>query len=172
MKFDGGISRLKCFSCVALLAAVVTGVAADDREPAPSFTAKTLAGEKLTNDSLKGKVVLLQFWATWCGYCRREQPVVDSIEREFADQGLVVLAVNVGESRKTVKKYLTDKPRAVRVVLTEDTNLAAMFPGNGFPHYILIDRNGNIAGTQNGAGGEPSLRQLLARAGLGSAEDN
>jgi hypothetical protein len=57
-------------------------------------------------------------------------------------------------------------------VLTEDTNLAAMFPGNGFPHYILIDRNGNIAGTQNGAGGESSLRQLLARAGLGSADDN
>jgi thiol-disulfide isomerase/thioredoxin len=102
MNLHRGISLSRYFVCIALLAAVVSGVSANDREPAPSFTAKTLAGEKLTNDSLKGKVVLLQFWATWCGYCRREQPVVDRIEREFADQGLVVLAVNVGESRKAV----------------------------------------------------------------------
>src|ERR1035438_9711914 len=91
---------------------------AGDREPAPRFNAKTTAGERFTNDSLKGKVVLLQFWTTWCPYCRREQPLVDSLDQEFRDKGLVVLAVDVNESKKTVKKYLEQSPRSCRIVLT------------------------------------------------------
>src|SRR5664280_2300684 len=80
-------------------------VVEDDREPAPRFHAKTLEGEQFTNDSVKGKVVLLQFWTTWCPYCKQEQPLVDSLDQEFRDKGLVVLAVDVNESKKTVKKY-------------------------------------------------------------------
>lgn len=142
----------------------------DGSERAPRFRAKTLDGETFTNESVKGKVVLLQFWTTWCKFCRREQPVVDDINKEFAPKGLVLLAVDVGESRKTVKKYLQENPRAVKVVLTEDTNLAAMFAATAFPIYVVIDREGNIAGMQRGAGGERALRQLLSRAGLESEE--
>ncbi len=135
-------------------------------EPAPRFHATTMDGEKFSNESVKGKVVLLQFWATWCKYCRGDQPVVDDLAKEFADRGLVVLAVNVGESKKAVKKYLADMPRACKVVLTEDTNLAAMYAARSFPLYVLIDRDGNVAGKQNGAGGAVSLRHLLRKAGL------
>jgi thiol-disulfide isomerase/thioredoxin len=74
--------------------------AEESREPAPRFTAKTLEGEKFSNESLRGKVVLVQFWATWCQYCRRDQPAVDALIGDFADKGLVVLAVNVGEPKK------------------------------------------------------------------------
>ena len=135
-------------------------------EPAPRFHATSLDGEKFSNESLKGKVVLVQFWATWCKYCRGDQAVVDELAHEFADRGLVVLAVNVMESKKTVKKYLADMPRRCNIVLTEDTNLAALFPTHSYPLYVLIDRNGNIAGDQKGAGGARSLRGLLAKAGL------
>ena len=135
-------------------------------EPAPRFNATTMDGDKFSNESVKGKVVLLQFWATWCKYCRGDQPVVDTLAKEFADRGLLVLAVNVGESKKTVKKYLSEMPRAVKIVLTEDTNLAAMYAARSFPLYILIDRDGNVAGRQNGAGGAGSLRYLLRKAGL------
>jgi len=153
-----------------LLVSVATGLAlaADRPEPAPHFTAKTLDGVKFSNDSLKGKVVLLQFWATWCHYCRDEQPIVDSLNAEFKDKGLVVLAVNVGESKKKVKKYLEGSPRECRIVLTEDTNLAAMFAASSYPIYVAIDRDGNIAGIQRGASGERALRRLLAKAGLDS----
>jgi len=137
-------------------------------ERAPRFRAKTLDGETFTNDSVKGKVLLLQFWTTWCQYCRREQPVVDDINKEFSAKGLVLLAVNVGESKKKVKKFLEENPRSVRIVLTEDTNLAAMFAATSFPVYVAIDREGNIAGMQRGAGGERALRGLLSRAGLES----
>lgn len=137
-------------------------------EPAPRFTATTLDGEKFNNESLKGKVVLLQFWATWCRYCRGEQAVVDSLDAEFKDKGLVILAVDVGESKKKVRKYLADSPRACRIVLTENTNLAAIFAAQAYPVYVLIDREGNIVDTQRGAGGERALRHLLGKAGLES----
>ena len=84
----------------------------------------------------------------------------------------IVLAINVGESRKTVEKYLDQNPRTCRIVLTEDTNLAAMYAATAYPIYVVIDREGNIAGTQRGAAGEDALRSLLAKAGLGSDPDS
>jgi thiol-disulfide isomerase/thioredoxin len=157
-------------SAIAAFAALALALAAlaikPPVEPAPRFHATSMDGEKFSNDSLKGKVVLLQFWATWCKYCRGDQPVVDDLTQQFADRGLVVLAVNVMESKKTVKKYLAEMPRACKIVLTEDTNLAALYEAKSFPLYVLIDRDGNVAGTQKGAGGEIALRQLLRKAGL------
>jgi thiol-disulfide isomerase/thioredoxin len=140
------------------------------KQPAPRFNARTTGGEKFSNDSIKGKVVLLEFWTTWCGFCADEAPFVDKIAHEFADKGLIVLAVNVGESKKTVKKYLDVHPRDCKIVLMEDTNLAAMYVATAYPIYVVIDRDGFIAATQRGAGGEDALRDLLASAGLESAE--
>ena len=156
--------RRLLFSAFALIA--ICAFAGSDREPAPRFTAKTLDGEKFNNESIKGKVVLLQFWTTWCQYCRGEQSLVDEVHKEFNAKGLVVLAVDVGESKKTVKKYLEGHPRSCRIVLMEDTNLAAMYATTAFPVYVVIDRDGNVAGFQRGAGGERALYNLLGRAGL------
>ena len=160
---------LRLLLLVICLCVAMSGLAGD-REPAPRFNAKTTAGEKFTNDSLKGKVVLLQFWTTWCPYCRQEQPLVDSLDQEFRDRGLVVLAVDVNESKKTVKKYLEQSPRSCRIVLTEDTNLAAMYAANSYPIYVVIDREGNVVATRRGTAGERALRSLLARAGLSASE--
>ncbi len=150
------------------MALLACGVAAgiDARQPMPNFRATTLDGQKYTNDSVKGKVVLLQFWATWCKYCRGDQDAVDTAAKEFADKGLLVLAVDAGESKRTVKQYLAKSPRAVPIVLMENTNLAAMFAAKTYPLYVLIDAEGKIAGQLPGAGGEEALRQLLRKAGL------
>ncbi|HKS74459.1 MAG TPA: TlpA disulfide reductase family protein [Terriglobales bacterium] len=155
---------------VVLLSCFSLTLAAQDREPAPHFRAKTLDGQQFNNASVKGKVVLLEFWTTWCPYCKQEQPVVDQITREFADKGLIVLAIDVGESKKTVKKYLQDTPRSCPIVLTEDTNLAAMYEAKSYPIYVVIDRDGNVAAEQRGAGGEDSLRHMLRQAGLGEPQ--
>jgi thiol-disulfide isomerase/thioredoxin len=144
----------------------------DKREPAPRFNARTMDGEKFTNDSIKGKVVLFDFWTTWCIYCQHEQHLVEKLAKEFGDKGLIVLAVNVAESKKTVLKYLAVHPHSVRVVLTDDTNLAAMYQATNYPIYVVVDRDGFIAGTQRGAGGEGALRDLLSRAGLESPDDS
>jgi thiol-disulfide isomerase/thioredoxin len=137
------------------------------KERAPRFNAKTMDGEKFTNETTKGKVVLLEFWTTWCPYCFTEAPFVDKLNHEYGDKGLLVLTINVGESRKTVKKYLDQHPRTTRIILTDDTNLAAMYEAVEYPIYVVIDKDGNIAATQRGAAGEAALRDLLAIAGVG-----
>lgn len=127
-------------------------------------------GEKFSNASVKGKVVLLDFWTTWCPYCNEEAEIVDKLGRELGDKGLIVLAINVAESKKKVKLHLQRHPRTSRIVLMEDTNLAAMYQATVYPIYVVIDREGNIAGNQRGAAGEGALRRLLGRAGLASKE--
>jgi thiol-disulfide isomerase/thioredoxin len=155
---------------VLFLAVVCVVAAPKDKEPAPRFNAITTTGEKFTNDSVKGKVVLLEFWTTWCGYCADEAAFVDKIGKEFGDKGLILLAINVGESKKTVKKYLDQHPRNCKIVFMEDTNLAAMYAATAYPIYVVVDRDGFIAGTQRGAAGEDALRRLLSRAGLESPD--
>lgn len=133
------------------------------REAAPNFRAKSIDGEQFSKDSLKGKVVFIQFWTTWCGYCRRDQPEIDELSREVAERGMVFLKVSVAESRSTVSKYLAGRPRTPKIVLNEDTNLPAMFQVSGFPHYVVIDKDGKIAGVHRGAGGADALRRILKK---------
>ena len=149
-----------------LLLSSLSAFAGDEGDPAPRFHARTTSGEIFNNESVKGKVVLLEFWTTWCQYCAQEEALVEQINKEYADKGLVVLAIDVAESKKTVKKYLEQHPRSCRIVLTEDTNLAAMYQANSYPIYVVIDRDGIIAAEQHGAGGERALRRMLKRAGM------
>src|SRR6266478_7926732 len=103
-------------ACALLLAALALVAEPKDKEPAPRFNATTTTGEKFTNDSIKGKVVLLEFWTTWCGYCADEADSVDKIGHDFAGKGLLLLAIDVGESKKTVKKYLEQQPPTGKIV--------------------------------------------------------
>ena len=160
----------RCLIALTVFAAISAVAGSDDAEPAPRFHAKTLAGENYDNQSVKGKVVLLEFWTTWCAYCKDEEALVDGLDHEFANKGLLVLAVDVAESKKKVKQYLQQNPRSCRIVLTDDTNLAAMYQATTYPIYVVIDRDGNIAGEQRGAAGERALRRLLRRAGVGEEE--
>jgi thiol-disulfide isomerase/thioredoxin len=140
-------------------------------QPAPRFRAKTTTGDQFNNASVKGKVVLFEFWTTWCKYCEEEASLVDDIAKESSDKGLIVLAVDVLEPDQKVKKYLVEHPRSVPIVLTKDTNLAAMYNAQSYPIYVVIDRDGNIAAEQRGAGGETSLRRMLKRAGIETKEE-
>src|ERR1700688_3565392 len=152
---------------VALALIALCALAGDETgQPAPRFRAKTTTGDQFNNASVKGKVVLFEFWTTWCRYCEAEAELVDDVAKEFSDKGLIVLAVDVLEPDQKVKKYLVEHPRSVPIVLTKDTNLAAMYNAQSYPIYVVIDRDGNIAGEQRGAAGERGLRHLLKRAGI------
>ncbi len=155
---------------ITVMALLACGVAAgiDTGQPFPNFNATSIDGQRFTNDTVRGRVLLVQYWATWWQYCRRDQPAVDTIAREFGDK-LLVLAVNAGESKTKVKQYLNNSPRNVPVVMMDKTNLAALFPAKAYPYYVLVDANGKIAGEARGSGGEQALRRLLQRAGLESA---
>jgi thiol-disulfide isomerase/thioredoxin len=158
-------------ACLLLLATVSAFAGDEAGEPAPRFHAKTTSGDLFNNASIKGKVVLFEFWTTWCKYCEEEASLVDDMAKQFADKGLIVLAVDVLEPDQKVKKYLAEHPRSVPIVLTKDTNLAAMYNAQVYPIYVVIDREGNIAAEQRGAAGERALRRMLKRAGIEVKEE-
>ena len=154
----------------ALTSSTIASYAGDEvGQPAPRFRARTTSGEQFNNESTKGKIVLFEFWTTWCQYCAQEADMVDAVAREFSNKGLIVLAVDVLEPDKIVKQYLAQHPRSVPIVFTKDTNLAAMYNAQVYPIYVVVDRDGNIAGEQRGAG-ERGLRRMLRRAGLESQQ--
>jgi len=166
-----GRRHLACSTVLVCLVLISIAFAADEAgQPAPRFRAKTISGQQFNNESVKGKVVLFEFWTTWCKYCEAEASIVGDIATEFKGKDLIVLAVDVLEPDQTVKKYLAQHPRSVPIVLTKDTNLAAMYNAQEYPIYVIVDRDGNIAAEQRGAGGERALRRMLRRAGLESQE--
>lgn len=159
------MKRRILLSLFALLLAAPL-LAVRNRQPAPPWRARTLDRQVFDNAAAKGRFVLVQFWTTWCGYCRRDQPAVEEIIKKYSQNDLTVLCVAVGQSRATVTKYLAQSPRSCKVVVNDDTNLPAVFGVDGFPKYVVFDKEGKVAGEQEGAGGEDSLRGLLADAGL------
>jgi thiol-disulfide isomerase/thioredoxin len=159
---------LSILALIALSSFTVAQSRDETGEPAPRFRARTMTGEQFNNESTKGKVILFEFWTTWCKYCEGEAQLVDDIAKEFKSKDLIVLAINVLEPDKTVKSYLLQHPRTVPIVLTKDTNLAAMYNAQVYPIYVVVDKDGNIAGEQRGAAGDRGIRRMLRHAGLES----
>jgi thiol-disulfide isomerase/thioredoxin len=152
----------RCFYLFSVAGFLFASVAVAQRS-APQFSVTTLGGGTVSNSSYSGQLVLLQFWTTWCPYCHRDQPALDNIQAAYASKGLSVLAIDVAEDEGTVQKYLQANPRSCQIALDKDHSAASSFGASGFPHYVLIDRQGNIAGMASGAGGEASLRRLVSR---------
>lgn len=139
------------------------------RRPGFQYAATAIGGNQFTSESLYDRTVLVQFWATWCPHCRNDQDAVDRIAHSFGSDGVVVLAVDVGESEQTVMQYLKASPRSCPIIMSNDTNLTALMAKKTFPSYLVI-RNGVILGSHRGELGEKGLRSLLNNAGVKAAE--
>ena len=119
-----------------MLTVAATSVSgAKPREPAPKFTATTTAGEKFSNGSIKGKILLLEFWTTWCGYCAEEAGMVDKIAREYADKGLIVLAVK-GSAASEALRGGGENALEGKVVIDSCNPIADEPPTNGILKFF------------------------------------
>jgi thiol-disulfide isomerase/thioredoxin len=133
---------------------------------APDFTLQDLAGNSVTLSSLKGRPVLLDFWASWCGPCRAEMPVVERLYRDYAARGLAVIGVDVGESRETVARYIAQQGYSYTVVLDSDLEAAMLYNARALPTLVVIDTDGNVTAYGQGTRSEAELRANIRRAGL------
>lgn len=139
---------------------------AGSRQPAPAFDVTALSGTSYSLAALKGSPVLLDFWASWCGPCRESIPAVRDIYQKYKDQGLVVLGIDAGEDRTTVEAFLKTTPMEYPVALSGDTDVLDDFHVSAFPTFILIGRDGRVAGGEIGYGGAAALTEILSKAGL------
>jgi peroxiredoxin/Cu/Ag efflux protein CusF len=120
--------------------------------PAPDFTLLTLSGAPIRLSDLRGKVVLLNFWVTWCGSCRAEMPTVDALYRRYKDRGLEVLAVNLDAATTSkVQAFVGELGVTFRVGLDPSSSIARTYRVAGLPTTYLIDRAGNVVVQEIGA---------------------
>ncbi len=133
---------------------------------AADFKLKSLAGKEFGLEDFRGKFVLLDFWATWCGPCRRDLPAVEKLHREFHRRGLVVLGIDAGEDAETVHEFLRSSNVSYPILLAAGSAVTESYSVNAFPTVVLIDADGKIVFYHVGAGGEKALRESLAKLGL------
>jgi len=133
-----------------------TGVpAARLGSPAPDFALRRLDGESVRLANLRGRAVVLNFWATWCPPCRAEMPELDALAHERPD--LTVLAVDVQEDAAQVEGFRTELRLSLPIALDIDGQTWAVYQSRGLPTTYLIDRDGTIRDVQVG----PLTRDLL-----------
>jgi peroxiredoxin len=140
-------------------------------EPAPSFVAKTIDGKTVSLDSLAGKVVLIDFWATWCGVCARDSDYVQSTADVFGKDNFVLLEVSVDESDAKWRNWVREK-RLQGVHLRDDSGaVRSQFHVAAYPTYVILDGNGTVRLRALGIEGDlkGTVRKLLAESKLASA---
>ncbi len=120
-------------------------------EPQPAWHFTDLQGNVVTSDSLKGKVVVLDFWATWCGPCKKEIPNLIKLQKQYGEQGLAIVGVAIEPSDVPVRKYARTTGINYAVGISNDQIYAAFGQPDTIPSNYLIDRNGIIRDAKVGA---------------------
>jgi len=147
-------------------------VAPAQAQQAPDFTLRNLDNQEVSLSELRGQVVLINFWATWCGPCQVEMPHLQRMHEELSEQGLTILAVSVDEARTSsrVKPHIKSKGFTFPVLLDTATEVVSQYnPQKTLPYSVLVDRQGNVSWRHSGysPGDEAKLamkiKELLAQ---------
>ena len=149
------IAVLAAFLCILLPFAV----RADDAAyKATSFRLQDVTGTAIALEDFTGKIILLNFWATWCTSCREELPELERLYQKYRDHGFIVIAISVDNSAERVAAFMKKRQIGFPVVIDEQGDVAENFRFSGIPAGFLIDRNGFIMRRYRGSG-----RELISR---------
>ena len=129
-----------------MAAILMTGmaVAAGDGGPAPAFTLMSVTGQSGGLSQYKGQVVLVNFWATWCGPCQQEIPLLDQMYKKYQPAGFTLIGISVDKDAAPVKELLGRKPVSYPVLLDPTNAVSKAYHVNEMPSSVIIDRKGQI----------------------------
>lgn len=136
-------------------------------DPAPNFTLQPLAQtEHVSLSQYKGRVVYLDFWASWCGPCRKSFPLIDAMQQELASQGFEVLAINLDENKADALRFLKRNPVSFQTLHDPKETTPKRYDLKGMPSSYLIDREGNVIKIHTGfkRSDMPNIRKAVLSA--------
>lgn len=144
--------RLPVVAALLLAAFLATPpvFATDAGQPAPAFSLPTAKGDTVALDKLRGKVVYVDFWASWCAPCRRSFPFMNEMQQKYGSRGFTVVAINVDKKRSDAERFLVQNPANFTVVYDETGATPAAYGVKGMPSSYLVDARGNVTFVERG----------------------
>ena len=142
--------KRRIFASVAAAALVALAVVpalpalAASASPAPDFVLDSNTGKPIKLSGYKGKVVMINFWATWCGPCRQEWPLLESIYKQYKNQDFVLLGVNVEPDPKPAGEWLKKQPATFPVLYDVKSQVSDLYKVSGMPTTVWVDKKGNL----------------------------
>lgn len=131
------------FAALALFA-LVAAAGRTGNEPAPAFSLPTRDGGSISLADLKGQVVMINFWASWCGPCRQEFPVLDEMYRKYRPMGFALLGVNVESGTVDAERFLQKTPVSFPIAWDSANEVSAAYGVSAMPTTLIVDRKGNV----------------------------
>lgn len=160
---SGLLRGLRVTALAATLA--VSSLVGASASLAPTFALPSRGGDTVALEKLKGQVVMINFWASWCGPCRTEMPLLDQMYKRYSSLGFTLLGVNVEPDSKDAEKLLQQVPVSFPVLFDKENKVSKLYEVNAMPSTVFIDRKGNVRylhrGYKNGDEGE-YLNQIRA----------
>ncbi|MBV8342644.1 MAG: TlpA family protein disulfide reductase [Gammaproteobacteria bacterium] len=129
---------------VAACALTLPALAGEVNGPAPQFTLASRAGQDVSLAQYKGQVVMLNFWASWCGPCRQEMPLLESIYKKYSKMGFTLLGVNVEPDAQAANEWLKQTPVSFPILYDKDSKVSKLYDVAGMPSTVIIDRSGKL----------------------------
>lgn len=111
---------------------------------APDFTLKSRSGENIKLSELRGDVVMINFWASWCAPCRQEMPLLEEMHKKYSDLGFVLLGVNVEEDSSKAVELLRDVPVSFPILYDDKNDVTKLYKVVAMPSTVMVDRDGNM----------------------------
>jgi thiol-disulfide isomerase/thioredoxin len=163
------MKRARPLLLVALLLAACGGgggaAAPEAAEGKAAFRLPTLDGKQLGPPDFAGRVVVVDFWASWCAPCHLQTAILERLRPEYSRHGVEFLAVNSGEDEATVRAFVADKPFSFPVVLDSDEKVSMKLGVLALPSLMIVDREGEVSYFRAGIVPEKGMRELLHAAG-------
>jgi peroxiredoxin len=112
--------------------------------PAPDFSLQSRSGEAVSLADLRGDVVMINFWATWCGPCREEMPHLEALHQRYRSLGFTLLGVNVEDDPAGAAKWLEETPVSFPILFDPENRVSELYDVVAMPSTVLVDRQGNM----------------------------
>jgi peroxiredoxin len=129
---------------VAVLTIALPALAGPAPAPAPAFTLASRAGQDVSLAQYKGNVVMINFWASWCGPCRQEMPLLESIYKKYNKMGFTMIGVNVEPDSNAANEWLKATPVSFPILYDRDSKVSKLYDVAGMPSTVIIDRTGKV----------------------------